>query len=42
MKHLLGIGGVVAVVYFALILTLGHGFGLLSLARTVIEAIAVW
>jgi hypothetical protein len=30
------------VVYLALMLTMDHGFELLSLAKTVIEAIAVW
>jgi hypothetical protein len=41
-KHLLGISGVVAVVYLALMLTMGHGFELLSRTKTVLEAIAVW
>jgi hypothetical protein len=39
---LLGIAGVVVVLYCALMLTMGHGFELLSLAKTVIQTIAVW
>jgi hypothetical protein len=41
-KHLLGIGGAVIVVYAALMLTTDHGFELLTLAKSVIEAISVW